>query len=409
MKLLNVDTLEEAVGKLLRAAETLPLHTQMIRTEEALGRILAGDAVSAEDIPGFRRSTVDGYAVVAQDTQGAAETLPVFLKLTEEVSAGQVPGRCLQSGRYAYVPTGGMLPEGADAMVMIEYCEPFGAGEIAVGQPVSPGRDVVPVGEDIRAGTVFLKRGTEIRAQEIGALLAAGIGKIPVFAPFQVTILSTGDELVEPGVTPGPGQMRDINTGVLKTLARQYGCDVIHTGLIKDEKEQFLRTVKAAMGGSDLVLLSGGSSKGNKDFTAEVIEQLARPGVFTQGLALKPGKPTILGYDEPSRTILAGLPGHPAAAMLVFVLLFGRIFKQLRGEKPPFCIRAKMECNVPGAPGRETCQLVRLLPAEGGYLARPVFGKSGLITTLTEADGYIMIPLNREGLCTGESVDVWLM
>ena len=144
---------------------------------------------------------------------------------------------------------------------------------------------------------------------------------------------------------------------------------VIHTGLIKDEKEQFLRTVKAAMSDSDLVLLSGGSSKGNKDFTAEVIEQLARPGVFTHGLALKPGKPTILGYDEPSRTILAGLPGHPAAAMLVFVLLFGRIFKQLRGEKPPVCIRAKMECNVPGAPGRETCQLVRLLPAEGGYLA----------------------------------------
>ena len=306
-----------------------------------MGRVLAGDIVSAEDIPGFRRSTVDGYAVLAQDTQGAAEALPVLLRVVEEVDAGQVPKHRLQSGQCAYVPTGGMIPEGADAMVMIEYCEPFGTGQIAVGQPVSPGRDVVPVGDDIRGGSVFLKKGTEVRAQEIGGLLAAGIIEIPVFAPFRVTVLSTGDELVEPGEPLGPGQMRDINSGVLKTLARQYGCDVIHTELIKDDREQLSRTIYSAMRGSDLVLLSGGSSQGNRDFTAEVIDQLAKPGVFTHGLALKPGKPTILGYDESSRTILAGLPGHPAAAMLVFVLLFGRILKQLRGEKPPVCMKAQ--------------------------------------------------------------------
>ncbi|MBU9725297.1 molybdopterin molybdotransferase MoeA [Diplocloster modestus] len=407
MKLLRVDTLDEAMEKLLRAAVMLPLNTQQIRTEEAVGRVLAGDIVSAEDIPGFRRSTVDGYAVLAQDTQGAAEALPVLLRVVEEVDAGQVPKHRLQSGQCAYVPTGGMIPEGADAMVMIEYCEPFGTGQIAVGQPVSPGRDVVPVGDDIRGGSVFLKKGTEVRAQEIGGLLAAGIIEIPVFAPFRVTVLSTGDELVEPGEPLGPGQMRDINSGVLKTLARQYGCDVIHTELIKDDREQLSRTIYSAMRGSDLVLLSGGSSQGNRDFTAEVIDQLAKPGVFTHGLALKPGKPTILGYDESSRTILAGLPGHPAAAMLVFVLLFGRILKQLRGEKPPVCMKAQMECNVPGAPGRETCQLVQLLPGGDGYLARPVFGKSGLITTLTEADGFTMIPVNREGLHTGERVCVW--
>ncbi|WP_343246741.1 molybdopterin-binding protein [Diplocloster hominis] len=409
MKLLRVDTLEEAMEKLLRAAEKLPLKTHRVRTGEALGSILAGDMVSTENIPGFRRSTVDGYAVLAQDTQGAAETLPVFLELTEEVSAGQVPGHRLHSGQCAYVPTGGMIPEGADAMVMIEYCEPFGTGQIAVGQSVSPGKDVVPVGDDIRIGNVFIKKGTKIRAQEIGGLLAAGIEEIPVFAPFRVTVLSTGDELVEPGIMPGPGQMRDINTGVLKTLACQYGCDVIRTGLLQDDREQFLQTVNAAMRDSDLVLLSGGSSQGNKDFTAEVIDRLAKPGVFTHGLALKPGKPTILGYDERSRTVLAGLPGHPAAAMLVFVLLFGRMFKKLRGERQTVCIPAQMECNVPGAPGRETCQLVRLLPGEDGYLARPVFGKSGLITTLTEADGYTMIPVNREGLCTGERVRVWML
>ena len=263
-----------------------------------MGRVLAGDIVSAEDIPGFRRSTVDGYAVLAQDTQGAAEALPVLLRVVEEVDAGQVPKHRLQSGQCAYVPTGGMIPEGADAMVMIEYCEPFGTGQIAVGQPVSPGRDVVPVGDDIRGGSVFLKKGTEVRAQEIGGLLAAGIIEIPVFAPFRVTVLSTGDELVEPGEPLGPGQMRDINSGVLKTLARQYGCDVIHTELIKDDREQLSRTIYSAMRGSDLVLLSGGSSQGNRDFTAEVIDQLAKPGVFTHGLALKPGKPTILGYDE---------------------------------------------------------------------------------------------------------------
>ena len=418
MKLLTVDTIDQAREKLWNLVKNRSLKTETIPLDEIQGRVLAGDVYANDDIPGFNRSTVDGYAVVAADTAGAGEAIPVFLKQTGSVAMGKsaVPaGRSefsIRSGECAYIPTGGMLPAGADAVVMVEHCESAG-GNIAVYEAAAPGTGMVLAGEDLRKGAPLLLRGTVFRPQEAGVLAAAGITTVPVFASLRLTIISTGDELVPPEDQPGPGEVRDINSSALKALAERRGYSVVSAKTLPDDEaaleaallEAVLPEAKAA---SDVVIVSGGSSQGEKDSTAEAINRAARPGVFTHGLAFKPGKPTILGWDEKSQTVIAGLPGHPVAAMVVFELLLGWLSDKLFNKPEPFAIPAVVFCNLPGSPGRTVCQPVILHLEDGVYSAEPVFGKSGMITTLTRADGYIIIDLNKEGLKKGEPVLVHL-
>ena len=408
MKLLTVDTLEEAREKIMRRAQSWPLKIETIPLSETIGRVLAEDIIAVCDIPGFRRSTVDGYAVVAADTAGAGETIPVFLKHTGSVSMGKPADFSIRPGECAYVPTGGMLPGGADAVVMVEYTEVSGVN-VAVYEAAAPGAGTVEAGEDIRQGGLLLCRGTLIRPQETGALAAAGITEVPVFVPIKFTFISTGDELVPPEQNPAQGEIRDLNTHTLKALAEKHGFRVIGVRLLPDDEEQLETVFRETLVSSDVVIISGGSSQGEKDLTARVIDRIAKPGVFTHGLAVKPGKPTILGWDEETKTLFAGLPGHPVSAMMVFELLFGRlmdgVFNTPRREFP---VPARISCNIPGSPGRTHCQPVILRNEEGGYSAEPVFGKSGMITILTRADGYIIIDLNKEGIKKGESVLVYL-
>lgn len=409
MKLLNVDTVRQAREKLLQAAGDKEQKTEFVELDKALGRILAEDLISPEPIPSFRRSTVDGYAVRAADTQGVTESIPVFLEVIEKVDIGSPAEKTVGPGQCVYVPTGGMVPEGADAMVMIEYCETFDDTSIAVYDSVSPGRNVVSIGEDIRENALFLKKGTRLRPQEIGVLSSAGVHQVPVYVPWKITIISTGDELVPAEETPKPGQIRDINTYVLKAMSRKYGFEVMETQVLKDQRPLLEAAVKKAMETSDLVVASGGSSQGEKDHTASVLDQLGDPGVFTHGIALKPGKPTILGYDGRSETILVGLPGHPAAAMMVFELMAIWLFRQMTHQPEPAGTMASIETNVVSAPGRSTCLLVELEETPDGYLAKPILGKSGLMTTLSRAHGYTMIDTNKEGLKAGETVKVTLL
>ena len=408
MKLLVVDTLETARAKMMKAIGNWTVESERVKISEAMGRVLSEDVLSRYPVPEFRRSSVDGYAVKAKDTQGATENLPVFLEVVEEVQMGQGAKSVIISGQCAYVATGGMIPEGADAMVMVEYCESFDEDNIAVYDAVSPGRNMVGIGEDMLADTILLSRGVVVRAQEIGALASAGIREVSVYKKMRLTVISTGDELVDASTTPELGQIYDINTYALVALAEKHGFSVVHSVVLKDEKQLLKETVREAMNFSDMVVVSGGSSQGKKDVTAKVMDELGTPGVFTHGLALKPGKPTIGGYDMESRTILIGLPGHPVAAMMVFELIGVWIVEELTGKKKRKEIRASMETNVASAPGKATCQLVELIEGEEGYLARPIFGKSGLITTLTRADGYTMIDVNKEGLKPGEVVKVQL-
>lgn len=408
MKLFVVDTLEEARAKMIKEIDGSERKKECIKIEHALNRVLAEDIFSPVPVPDFPRSTVDGYAVIANDTQGATESLPTFLEVVEEVLMGKEAKSFLKSGQCAYVPTGGMIPEGADAMVMVEFCESFDESNIAVYNAVSPGRNVVGIGEDVRKDIKLLSQGTSLRAQEIGALASAGIGEVNVYQPMTLTIISTGDELVDVNTALKKGQIHDVNTYGLEAQAFSHGFLVNQVFVLKDEEKLLKETVLKSMNDSDMVVVSGGSSQGKKDVTAKVIDELATPGVFTHGLALKPGKPTICGYDSQTNTILIGLPGHPVAAMMVFELVCVWIMEKLTGKKQKPQVLATMETNVVSAPGKTTCQLVELNENENGYLAQPIFGKSGLITTLTKADGYVLIDRNKEGLKPGETVKVQL-
>jgi molybdopterin molybdotransferase len=301
-----------------------------------------------------------------------------------------------------------MIPPGADAVVMAEYCESAG-GSIAVYEAAASGTGLAEAGEDCRTGELLLRRGSLIRPQETGALAAAGITDIQVFVPLNICLVSTGDELVPPEQNPRPGEVRDINTYTLKALAMKWGYRVINAQVLPDDEARLETAVREAMSLCDIVVISGGSSQGERDFTAKVIARLAKPGVFTHGLAIKPGKPTILGWDEESKTLLAGLPGHPVSAMMVFEILLGWLLDTLFNKPLPLPIPANVTCNVPGSPGKTVLLPVILNLKDGAYLALPVFGKSGMITTLTRANGYIIIDMNKEGLKKNEPVLVHLM
>jgi molybdopterin molybdotransferase len=408
MNLLSVDTVEQARENIWTCVKNRPLKNETVSLDEGLGRILALDIFAEGDIPAFNRATVDGYAVHSADTAGAGEAIPVFLKCAGEVSMGESANLSIGSGECAYVPTGGMLPAGADAVAMVEYCENAG-GNIAVYEAAASGAGVALAGEDIKKGALLLRRGTQIRPQEAGALSAAGITSFPVFVPLGLSIISTGDELVPPEEIPNSGKIRDINSNALKALSLRRGYNVVSSRIVRDNEASLEAAIREAIALSDVVVISGGSSKGEKDSTASAINRAAKPGVFCHGLSLKPGKPTILGWDEGSQTLLAGLPGHPVAAMVVFELILGWLHDKLFDRPPPFAVPAKISCNVPGSPGRTVCQPVILHLEGDSYLAEPVFGKSGMITTLTRADGYIKIDLNKEGLKKGESVMVQLL
>ena len=413
MRLLNTDTLDEARAKLLAEAEKNPPGKERVPFEESLGRILAEDLISEVNIPDFRKSSVDGYAVVSKDTQGVTDSIPVFLDVTEEVAMGHAPSGTVGTGQAVYVPTGGMLPDGADAMVMVEYAEKFDENSIAVYDSVSPGRNVIQEGEDVRKGSVLMRKGAKVRPQEVGVMASAGISSVCVTAPWRISVISTGDELVDVEDDPVKGQTRDINTYSIAAAGRKYGFDIVSRRVLKDDRALIREAVEEAVKVSDVVLVSGGSSQGEKDFTAGIMDELAQPGVLTHGIALKPGKPTILAYDEESATVLAGLPGHPAAAMMVFELLIGWLYCQLTGMQQPRRIPAKISENVAAAGGKTTCLLVKLTEETDDisgcvYRAQPLFGKSGLMTMLTEADGYTLIDTDDEGLKEDQIVQVVL-
>lgn len=408
MELLTVDSVEHAVKRLLACFEQKSLACELVTLSEAPGRILYEDVRAAEDIPAFRRSTVDGYAVVSKDTAAAGESMPVFLKVKEQVEMGKPAGSPIKSGECAEVPTGGMVPEGADAVVMVEYTEAFGADGIAVYQSTASGRGVVQKGEDMKSGSLLLPRGRKLLPQDVGALAAAGVRAVPVYVPLKLGIISTGDELVGADMIPSIGQVRDINTCALRALAQKNGFEVVNTAVLEDDEDRLEQKLTSWAPACDMIAVSGGSSQGKKDVTKKIIDRVTEGGVFTHGLAMKPGKPTILGFGKKTKTLFIGLPGHPVSAMMVFELLLCRMVRELTGQPESPALPARLSCNVASSPGKLTCWPAMLEFDESGYMAAPVFGKSGLITTMTRADGYFTVERDREGLTAGDSVMVHL-
>ena len=385
------------------------VETESIATSDALGRVIAEDIPSPEDLPAFSRSTMDGFSVRAADTFGASEGLPAYLEVMGEVSMGRASRISLAPGQAAKAYTGGMLATGADAVVIVEHTQSAGENTIEVLRPVAPGENVVQPGEDVRKGDPVLPDGHVIRPQDIGGLLALGITQLQVGRRPRVSIVSTGDELVPPEGTPGPGQIRDINTYTISALVTQAGGIPVPIALVEDDYEAQRDAALRGLDQGDMLVFSAGSSVSSRDMTASVIDSLGSPGILAHGISLKPGKPTIVGLVDGKPAL--GLPGNPVSAMVVFELLVRPAIYVLSGcaqpPEPP-TVHAKLARDVSSLAGREDYVQVRLAYQNGTLSAEPVFGKSNLIYTLIRADGTVKVPLDKGGLYAGEEVSVRL-
>ena len=385
------------------------VRAENIATAEALDRVLVEKLTAPSSLPSFPRSTMDGYAVRAEDTFGATESLPAYLTVIGEVPMGRAVELTVGPAQAAVVYTGGMIPPGADAVVMVERTQKLDASNIEVLRAVAPGENVIEVGEDVKEGDQLLDAGHFLRPQDLGGLMALGITHIRVAARPRVAIISTGDEVIPPELTPGPGQVRDVNTYTIAGLAARAGGIPLIKGIIEDDYEALFSATRAALETADMLVISAGSSVSTRDLTADVVNNLGKPGVVVHGVAVRPGKPTVLGVCSGKPVI--GLPGNPVSAIVVAGLFLVPILRRMQGlVNPPVRRRvtARLAHNISSVPGREDYVQVRLIEREGQLRAEPVFGKSNLIYTLVKAEGMICVPLNSNGLHKDEQVEVEL-
>ncbi len=398
----------EALTILLNALSTSSPSVEVTPIEECYARIIAREIISPEDLPAFDRSTVDGYAVNSEDTFGAKENSPAYITVTNEVTMGTAPVFRLSRGEAAKIPTGGMLPEGADAVVMLEHTQTVSEDMVEVLRSVAHHENVIIRGEDVAEHEIVLKKGHKLRAQDIGALAGLGLTEIEVFKKPVVAVISTGDEIVPPGMPLGLGQVRDINSFTLWGLIRDCGGVPVKKGIFRDIYEVIRGAVERALEDSDMVLICGGTSAGTKDVTAKIIDDIGQPGVLFHGVSVKPGKPLIGGVIR-NKPVL-GLPGHPAATVVSFDLFIRPLIEKLGGlASHKFSVKtvqARMAKSIASAAGRQDHIRVYLEEKDDGCLAVPVLGKSGLITTLVKADGIVVISQDRLGLDAGQEVTV---
>ena len=386
-----------------------PLDVETVDTAAALGRVTAEEVRSPEPLPAFPRSTMDGYSVRAADTFGATEGLPAYLEVVGQVPMGRPAAVRVSTGQAAVAYTGGMLADDADAVVMVEQTQKIDDTTIEVMRPVAPGENVLQIGEDVREDDLVLSAGHLLRPQDIGGLLALGIDRVDVGRRPRVAIVSTGDELVPPGDTVKPGQIRDINTYTLSGLVREAGGIPLTSGLVRDDFEEQRSAAIEALRGSDVLVFSAGSSVSNRDMTAKVLGSLGEPGILVHGISIRPGKPTIVAMLDGKPAI--GLPGNPVSAMVVFDLLVRPTIFALSGmaspPEPP-TTRARLLQNIASVAGREDYVPVRLVRQNGELCAEPVLGKSNLIFTLIRSQGIVKVPLDSGGLYESEIVSVRL-
>ena len=406
MHFYNVKSVEETLQIIGREVGGIT-ESERRPLAKARGYVLSNDLLSPENVPGFTRSTVDGYAVRARDTYGSSETSPQFLQVVGEVHMGEEVNRPLAAGEAMYIPTGGMLPPDSDSVIMIEYCEDL-SGMLNTYRQVAPGENVIRLGEDVRQGDTLLAKGTRLRPQELGILASVGLTEVDVFRKIRVGYLSSGDEIVPyQKERLNVGEVRDMNEITVSSFIEEWGGEVLLGGIVKDDFESFRQKAEELFAEVDFLILSGGSSVGAKDYTTEVIQSLGDPGVLVHGVSVKPGKPTIFSMAN-GKPVL-GLPGHPASAVVIF-LLFGRaIMSKRQGESEkilPRRIQARISQNIPSSPGRADYIRVRLTRENDEWWAHPVLGKSGLLSTLVQSDGLVEIESPKEGVQRGEWVPV---
>ena len=398
--------------------------SESIDVISSLDRILAEDIHAPHPLPEFPRSTVDGYAVQARDTFGATDSLPAYLTLAGEIPMGAAASFSVGEGQCALIHTGGMLPYGSDAVVMLEYTQSAHENEIEILRTVAEGENIIKIGEDVHQGQLVLAKGTLVRPAEIGGLLALGITAMRVARHVKVGILSTGDEIISPDKSPNPGQVRDINSYTLSALIEKSGGQAKRYGIIGDQFKALKDAAAKALSECDAVIITAGSSASTRDMTAEVIRSLGDPGVLVHGINTRPGKPTILGVCNGKAVI--GLPGNPVSALVNGYLFVVPVIEKLLGAlpRPQATVLARLTVNLASQAGREDWWPVRLLPSptargsrsmpeatggDGEFHAEPIFSKSNLIFSLANADGLVRIAPDATGLSAGELVEVILI
>lgn len=437
---------DEARARLFSQIDFSALRAETVDSASALGRVTLEDIRAPHSLPEFSRSAVDGYAVRASDTYGATESLPSYLRLAGEVPMGGAPALTLGVGECATIHTGGMLPEGADAVIMLEHTQLIprvgkapliesaaktpgqsgnaAAAELETIRAAAVGENVIHVGEDVLAGQVVVWRGVRLRPAEIGGLMALGITSLRVAAKPRVGLISSGDEVVEPAHRPRGGQVRDVNAYALGSLISKYGGEPVLYGIVPDDSAALRQIGARALAACEAVVITAGSSASTRDMTAEVIASLGAPGVLVHGINTRPGKPTILGVCGGKAVI--GLPGNPVSALVNGYLFVVPLIERLLGlplEMPRPSVRARLTVNLPSQAGREDWWPVKLSPdpfvtgrhpgdvgsATGEWKADPIFGKSNLIFNLVNAHGLVRIPADATGLAAGELVAVVLL
>jgi molybdopterin molybdotransferase len=406
MELFKVTSVEETKKILEEVFKEKNKHEE-IELSDALGRIIYEDITAKENVPAFRRSTVDGYAVSSRDLVGASETIPSMMNSIGEIAMGQAPNFSLTCpGECAYIPTGGMIPVGADAVVMIEYTDKLDEEIILINTSIAYGDNVVGIGEDITIDELIIKKGTKLRPYEIGVLSSLGMNKVRVFRKPRVGIISTGDEIVGCNETPNLGEVRDINSFMLYSAILEDGGYPINFGVVKDSFKELKKLAEKALEQCDVILISGGSSVGKKDQSLKVLNSLDSSKVLVHGLAIKPGKPTIIGAVE--NKAVFGLPGHPLSCAVVYKVIVKDYLNSLCDYKEKvYGIQCNFEVNYHKAKGREEYLPVLIKEEKGSLIASPVLSKSGIITGFSKAWGYIKIEKNQEGILEGQSVYVY--
>jgi len=395
--------------KVLEYASDFPqVEIQDVPLSDATGRVLAQDIDADVDLPDFMRSTMDGYAVRASSTFGASEANPAYLSVIGSVIMGESPLFTIGTGQAAGISTGGMLPDGADSVIMVEHTEAVDDISIEVYRSVAPGQNILEKGEDIAKNTVLVSGGKRLRAQETGLLAAFGQKKVRVYKKPVIGIISTGDEIVPIDKTPGPCQIRDINMYTLSGLVKNAGADPVTFGIVRDDFDDLFKKCTLALDKSDMVLISGGSSVGTRDFTIEVLTAFPHAQILVHGISISPGKPTILARSH--HQAIWGLPGQVVSAMVVFEVVVKPFIEQISGlslkYKKDFKLPARLSRNISSSQGRADYIRVRLNQKNGVLWAEPILGKSGLINTMVKADGLIEIGVNTEGLDRGAEVEV---
>ena len=404
---------DQARDKLLAHLSAPTIDSDSINILQASGRVTASDITAPHPLPDFQRTTVDGYAVRAKDTFGATDSLPAYLNLIGEVPMGDSPSFEIGTGQCALIHTGGMLPKGADAVVMLEYTQQSGTNEIEIFKSVADGENIIRIGEDVAQGQIVIPKGTVLRPAEIGGLTALGFMSLRVARKVLVGLISTGDEVIDPSQAPRPGQVRDINSYTLGALVEKTGGATKRYGIIADQFSALKDAAAQALSECDVVIITAGSSASTRDMTAEVIRQLGEPGVLVHGINTRPGKPTILGVCAGKAVI--GLPGNPVSALVNGYLFVVPVIERLLGmlPKPKATVPAILTVNLPSQAGREDWWPVKLIVNRSSsivhYDAEPIFGKSNLIFTLASADGLLRIVPDATGLSAGETVEVVLV